>query len=241
MAQPRVTEFTAFPDLDALSHEAARCIVVGAREAALYTGRCSIALSGGSTPRRLYQLLASDEYRDIVPWEVIEWYWGDERCVPPDHPESNYRMAWELMLSKVPVPGGQVHRMPGEAPDPARAARAYEVLLRDRIPDQALDIVLLGIGDDGHTASLFPGHAALEERERLVAHVRGPAHLAVRDRLTLTLPALDRARTILVLVDGAAKRPIVEAMEADMRAAAERYPIARVRNDGQMTVLTSEK
>jgi 6-phosphogluconolactonase/glucosamine-6-phosphate isomerase/deaminase len=146
-------DITVLPDLEAISHEAARWVVVGAREAALFTGRCAIALSGGSTPGRLYELLASEQYRDVVPWDVIEWYWGDERCVPPDHEASNYRLAWDLMLSKAPVPESSTFRMPGEARDHARAARRYENLLRDRLPDLAFDLVLLGIGSDGHTAS----------------------------------------------------------------------------------------
>lgn len=233
-------DITALPDLEAISHEAARWMVVGAREAALFTGRCTIALSGGSTPRRLYELLASEEYREVVPWDVIEWYWGDERCVPPDHDHSNYRMAWDLMLGKAPVPVGNIFRMPGEARDHARAARRYENLLRDRLPDLAFDLVLLGIGSDGHTASLFPRSTALSERERLVLHTRAPKGSDSPDRLTVTFPLLAHARNILVLAAGKSKQPIVNAVVTDPAAAAARYPVARVRTSGHLTWLVDE-
>ncbi|HEU4799377.1 MAG TPA: 6-phosphogluconolactonase [Gemmatimonadales bacterium] len=233
-------DISVLPDLEAISHEAARWVVVGAREAALFTGRCTIALSGGSTPRRLYELLASDEYRDVVPWDVIEWYWGDERCVPPDHEASNYRMAWDVMLGRAPVPESSVFRMPGEARDHVRAARRYENLLRDRLPDLAFDLVLLGIGSDGHTASLFPHSAALSERERLVLHTKAPKGSESPNRLSVTLPLLAHARNILVLAAGRAKRPIVEAVVSSPEAAAARYPIARVRTSGHLTWLVDE-
>lgn len=233
-------DITVLPDLEAISHEAARWVVVGAREAALFTGRCSIALSGGGTPRRLYELLASEEYRDVVPWDVIEWYWGDERCVPPDHEASNYRMAWETMLSRAPVPATSIFRMPGEARDHARAARRYENLLRDRLPDLAFDLVLLGIGSDGHTASLFPRSAALSERERLVLHTRAPKGSESPNRLSVTLPMLTHARNILVLAAGRSKRPIVEAVVANPEAAAAQYPVARVKTSGHLTWLVDQ-
>lgn len=237
MAQSVIPDITVLPDLEAISHEAARWVVVGAREAALFTGRCTIALSGGSTPGRLYELLASEEYRDVVPWDVIEWYWGDERCVPPDHEASNYRMAWDLMLGKAPVPVSNIFRMPGEARDHARAARRYENLVRDRLPDLAFDLVLLGIGTDGHTASLFPRSSALSERERLVLHTRAPGGSESPNRLSVTLPLLAHARNILVLAAGEAKRPIVAAVRDDPDAAATLYPIARVKTSGHLTWL----
>ncbi len=240
MAQPVSPDITVLPDLEAISHEAARWMVVGAREAALFTGRCTVALSGGSTPRRLYQLLASEEYRDVVPWDDIEWYWGDERCVPPDHEASNYRMAWDTMLSRAPVQPGSIFRMPGEATDHARAALRYENLLRDRLPDLAFDLVLLGVGDDGHTASLFPRSTALSERERLVLHTRAPKGSESPDRLSVTLPLLAHARNILVLAAGKSKQPIVNAVLASPELAAARYPVARVKTSGHLTWLVDQ-
>lgn len=232
-------DLSVFEDLAALSHEAARCFVVTAREAVLCTGRCSVALSGGRTPVPLFELLAT-EYRDIMPWEAMDWYWVDERAVPPDHPESNFGLVWDRLLSRVPVAPEAIHRMEGEAANLDRAARRYEATLRTGLPDLTIDLALLGVGDDGHTASLFPGSPVLSEATRLVRHVRGDAALPVPDRLTLTLPALARARTILVLAAGASKRPVVEAIQADPELAAQRYPIARVRAAGHLTWLVDE-
>ncbi len=153
----------------------------------------TVALAGGSTPRRLYQRLAASAF----PWPDTEVFFGDERCVPPDHPDSNFRMASESLLSKV---SARVHRMPGETCD----AGAYESELT-RVFGAAVpefDLVLLGLGEDGHTASLFPGDPALEEKERRVVRVQRPDH----PRLTLTLPVLAAAKVALFLVSGEAKR-----------------------------------
>jgi 6-phosphogluconolactonase len=153
----------------------------------------TLALSGGSTPRPFYEALAAHAY----PWEEVEVFFGDERCVPADHADSNLRMAREALLSKVPA---RVHAMPGDSCD----AEAYEGVLRERFGDgpPSLDLVLLGLGEDGHTASLFPGDPALEERTRWVARVERPDH----PRLTLTLPVLNAARAALFLVAGEGKR-----------------------------------
>jgi 6-phosphogluconolactonase len=236
MAKSVSPEFAVLEDLDALSHEAARVVLLSAREAVICTGRCTIVLAGGATPARLYALLGSDEYRGAMPWDEIEWFWGDERCVPPDDPRSNFRLAHEAMLARVGVPPALMHRMAGEVRPPARAARSYEALIRDRVPDQVFDLVLLGVGEDGHTASLFPGDPALEERERLVVAVTGTGRPVPR-RLTMTLPLFDRARSVLVLAAGAAKRDVVSAVRADPAAAAERYPVARLRPAGHLTWL----
>jgi 6-phosphogluconolactonase len=231
-------EISVLENADAMSHEAARFVMLSTREAVLCTGRCTVALSGGSTPRRLYELLASDEYRGAMPWDEIEWFWSDERCVPPTDPRSNFRLADEAMLQRAGVAPERVHRMQGEL-TPARAALAYEALIRDRVPDHAFDLILLGVGEDGHTASLFPGHPALEERERLVTAVRAEA-VEVRDRITMTLPLLNRARSVLVLAAGASKREIVQSVRADAASAAERFPIARVRPAGHLTWIVDQ-
>ena len=159
-------------------------------------GRFTVALSGGSTPAALYRLLTSPPLADEVDWSRWHVFWGDERCVPPDHPDSNFGMARRTLLDHVPIPPSQVHRMVGEDP-PQQAAADYALALTDALaPDDRLDLALLGIGDDGHTASLFPGTAALEERERFVAANWVP-HLDAY-RITLTLPALNRARSVAV-------------------------------------------
>lgn len=239
MAQPVSPEISVLESLDEVSHEAARFVLLSAREAVLCTGRCTIALAGGSTPRRLYELMASDEYRGALPWEEIEWFWSDERCVPPTDPRSNFRMADEAMLARVGVAPGQVHRMQGEL-TPARAALAYEALVRERVADQVLDLVLLGVGEDGHTASLFPGHPALEERERLVLAVQGAPTREVPERLTMTFPLINRARSVLVLAAGASKRAVVQAVRTDPRSAAERFPVARLRPAGHLTWIVDQ-
>ena len=239
MAERVTPEITVFESLEEASHEAARCLIVAAREAVICTGRAAIALSGGHTPTRLYDLLASEEYRAAVPWDEIDWFWSDERAVPPDSPQSNYRLAWDTMLSRVPVSPSRVFRMPADAEDLDRAARGYEALVRDRVPDLAFDLMLLGVGDDGHTASLFPGHPALEETDRLVISVEGEPSREVRWRMTFTFPLINLSRTVLILADGAAKRPIIDAIREGGDAAAE-YPVSRVRPAGHLTWLVGD-
>ena len=213
------------PDPEALAHEAARRVVAIAREASAENGECSLVLTGGSTPRRLYELLAGEPYRSEMPWEAIDWFWGDERCVPPDDARSNFRLARETLLAKVPAERMRVHRIEGEAP-PDLAALAYEGVVREIVPDGGFDLVLLGAGADGHTASLFPGHSALHERERWVLPVHERRADPVPDRVTMTFALLHRARATLVLAAGAAKRAVVHAVRTDPAAAARLYPAA---------------
>jgi 6-phosphogluconolactonase len=165
-------------------------------------GAASIALSGGRTPEELYRRLA---LRDEVPWDRVDVYWGDERGVPHDDPRSNYRMARECLLDHVPVRRERVHAMPTHLPSLERGASEYERLLRERFAGEwpRFDLVLLGIGEDGHTASLFPHAPALEEARRWVVAASAPVE--PRGRLTLTLPALTHARTISVLAAGPSK------------------------------------
>lgn len=173
----------------------------------------SLALSGGSTPRVLYRCLAED-YRDSLPWARIDIYWSDERYVPHNDPRSNYRTAREMLLDHVPVSPARVHPMPTDLADPDEAARRYEAIL-----PPSFDLVLLGLGGDGHTASLFPGSGALDETRRLV--VASEAPVEPRVRLTLTFPALNGAEAIFFLVTGADKAPA-------MRRIAKESPNPRV-------------
>ncbi len=175
-----------------------------ASQAVSRSGRFTVALSGGSTPRSMFSLLASGAVPG-VPWERICFFWGDERHVPPNHPDSNYRMANQAMLSKVPVRPENIFRIPAENPNAAYAASAYEDTLRKSFGVKAgefprFDLILLGMGPDGHTASLFPGSPALQETKRIfVAN-----HVAKlnTDRFTLTFPALNHARRVMFLVSG---------------------------------------
>jgi 6-phosphogluconolactonase len=199
-------------DPEAVSRVAATEFLRSARASIQRSGRFAVALSGGSTPKQLYELLASAEFRDRVPWANIHFFWGDERHVPPTHPNSNYRMAYEAMLSKVPVPAANIHRVPAEDPDAKRAAQAYEDELRrsfqlksDQLP--GFDLVLLGMGGDGHTASLFPGTSALVEAARLVVAVW--VQKLNEFRITLTLPVLNAAALVLFLVVGQEKAEVL--------------------------------
>lgn len=201
-------------------------------------GSCAVCLSGGKTPEPVYRALAAGS---SVEWGRVDVYFGDERAVPPDHPQSNYRMVYSALLSRVPVPARQIHRMEAERPDRDASAREYERALPGR-----LDVLLLGMGSDGHTASLFPGSAALDERYRLVVPVVGPTPPA--ERLTITAPVIEAARRVAVLAVGAGKAgPVALALTGPIspkeipvqlaragcwfldRAAAARLPERRVR------------
>lgn len=189
-----------------------------AAEAVREKGSFAVALSGGSTPRGLYALLAREESDPVgtrIPWQQIRFFWGDERHVPPDHPDSNYRLAYEALLSKVPVPAGYIHRIPAERPDPSEAAEEYARTLQEHVGlgDGGLprfDLVLLGMGPDGHTASLFSGSAAVHERARLVV---APWIEKLRTyRITLTPPVLNNAACVLFLVAGPDKADTLHAV-----------------------------
>jgi 6-phosphogluconolactonase len=198
-----------FPDVEALSKAAADEFVRYAGEAVAVRGRFTVALSGGSTPKKLYQLLASEPYRTQIDWGRVEFFWGDERCVPPDDKDSNYRMAREAMLEHLPIPAEHIHRMEAERSDRDAAARDYEAVLARvfGVPSggepPAIDLVLMGMGPCGHTASLFPHTKALDENRRWVV----PNHVPQlhTDRMTMTRPILNRGRFVLFLVAGADK------------------------------------
>jgi 6-phosphogluconolactonase len=219
-----------------LSAAAAEEVVHAAEEAVAARGRFTIALSGGSTPRNLFTLLATNA-RSTLPWDRMFFFWGDERHVPPTDVESNYRMADETMLSKIPVAAGNIFRVAAENPDAAAAAGAYEQTLRKFFALESgqvprFDLILLGMGPDGHTASLFPGTAALQEKTRLV--VANWVDKLKTSRITLTLPVLNAARCVAFLVSGTDKADALKAvLEGD--APGEQYPSKLVKpNDGKL-------
>ncbi len=174
----------------------------GAMNTALNQGSCSIALAGGNTPRPVYSLLASQPLVDQVDWTRVSVYWGDERAVPTDSPDSNYGMARDVLLSKVPVPATHIHRMEAERADIEAAARDY-----DRQLPEALDVLVLGVGPDGHTASIFPGSPLLKETRRVVAITDSPK--PPPRRLTITPPVIKAARAIVVVATGADKAKVI--------------------------------
>ncbi len=191
-------------------------------------------LAGGETPRPVYQALADPPVSGKFPWHRVHWFWGDERCVPHDHPASNYRMVREALILRAPVPAGNVHPIPTEKMSPQRAALAYENELKrfyggDRLdPARPMfDVTVLGLGTDGHTASLFPGHAALREQRRWSVAVIGATP---EPRITLTIPVLDSSRELAVLVAGESKRQILQRMRSGDRA----LPAGRIRPVGRL-------
>jgi 6-phosphogluconolactonase len=217
-------------DLESLSHRVADWMLDLARAK---DGIFVVALCGGSTPQRLYELLAGPPYRDLFPWSRTHWFWGDERFVPSGDALSNYRMAREALLSRVPVPPANIHLIPTEDIGPEAAASTYERMLKSFYGAEELDparplfdVVLLGLGTDGHTASLFPGSAVLEERDRWVAAVVGVSQQA---RITLTYPALESSRHVAFLVAGEEKRAIF----SRLRRGDEDFPAARLNPSGE--------
>lgn len=198
-----------FDSAAGLARAAAESFAAAAEAAITGRGRFAVALAGGSTPRPVYELLASEPYRSRIEWRRVHLFWGDERCVPPAHPRSNFRMARRAFISRVPVPPRNVHRIRGELGSKAAAAE-YEHELHEFCDGEApcFDLVHLGLGDDGHTASLFPFDLpVLHERERRVCPV---IHLPGGEpRVTLTLPVLNAAACVEFLVAGAAKAPMV--------------------------------
>jgi 6-phosphogluconolactonase len=199
--------------INELFRRGAEEFVFAAKEAIAARGSFTVALSGGSTPKGLFSLLATEEQlRSNVQWDKIDFFWGDERHVPPDNAESNYRMANESLLSKVPVDPARVRRIKGELVDTQAAATDYERALRSRFGDQlpSFDLVFLGMGPDGHTASLFPGTKALHATNRLV--VSNWVGKFATDRITMTAPVLNNAASILFLVGGDDKAPALKSV-----------------------------
>ncbi len=216
------------PDLEALVSAAAEVISAAAVQAVQQSGRFALALSGGHTPQPLHRLLATPAWRDRVPWERTRVFWGDERCVPFDDDRNNASHAIDDLLAHVPV--GQVHRI-DTVRDPADAAARYEETLRDTLGEPpCLDLVLLGIGDDGHTASLFPGSPLLDEDARWVATAPPPRADEVA-RVTLTIPALGAARRLVFLVSGEVKAGVLRAVQDGTD-----LPAARVANAARSTL-----
>jgi 6-phosphogluconolactonase len=213
MATPETAQIMRVADASALAQKAAVIFQHAAQESIAQRGGCAVALSGGSTPKAMFALLASEPYRSAINWARVYLFWGDERCVPPAHAESNYRMTNEALLAHVAVPPSNVFRIAGEL-DPATAARAYAAQLRQFFPADPVprfDLVLLGMGADGHTASLFPGTAALHAAEDAVVVANYVEKLQTH-RITLTAATINHARAIVFLVSGADKAATLQAV-----------------------------
>jgi 6-phosphogluconolactonase len=219
-----------FPDSAAVAHHVADWITSAALEA---KDTFRVSLSGGSTPKALYGLLASDEFKSRFPWQRVSWYWGDERFVPYDSPDSNYRMTREAMFDKAPVPAENIHPVPVDG-TPEEAAQRYERTLQQAYEATTLDparplfdVTLLGLGPDGHTASLLPGEPVLEERKRWVAAV---SHGRPEVRITMTYPVIESSRRVAFLVCGPEKATIFRIIQGG----GSDVPAARVRPVGEL-------
>jgi 6-phosphogluconolactonase len=226
-----MTSFTVLPDAAAVCLATADRFVEVARESIAERGIFRVSLSGGSTPKTVYPLLLEPQRRDAIDWARVEFFWGDERSVPPDHPESNFGVAYQMLIAQLPnVRPERIHRMPAEAPDIDAAALSYESELRlafgargDDPP--AFDFMWLGMGPDGHTASLFPGSKALDETERWVLGNWAPA--LETWRMTLTFPVLLASRHVVIAATGANKADALRSI----RAGGSDLPAARVDGD----------
>lgn len=215
-----------WPSVDLAAVRGAELFLEGARRAMDERGRFTVAVSGGSSPAPLFRRIAEQAPASGIDWGAVHIFWADERCVPPDHQDSNFRMAYELLLSRLPAPGPVVHRIAGELP-PHEAALRYEEELSRTFTDGGLpvfDMIFLGVGSDGHTASLFPECEARGSVERTAIAVY--VEKTASRRVTLTLPVINNARRVVFLVTGSGKADIVaEILEGKDRA---RYPAARV-------------
>ena len=229
---------------EAVAHAALRLFVSAAEKSVADRGSFSVALAGGGTPRKLYQLLAKGPATQPREWP-FDWakvfiFFGDERCVPPDHPDSNFGMAEAELLSKVPIPKANVFRMRGEI-DPNEAAKEYGLMLKERFGDGGLDLALLGMGGDGHTASLFPHTEAVKEtKHRCIAHFVENSTTGRSWRITLTVPFLNQSAEVLILVDGSSKAQALKEV-LDGPRDPERLPIQLIQPAGKVIWIVDEE
>ncbi len=234
-------DLRVYSDAGQLARAAAELFVNTATESIEARGRFRVALSGGTTPRRLYKLLATSAFSSRVDWGRVEIFWGDERYVPGNDPDSNYRMTAEALLQHVPVPAANIHRVPTEISPPAAAASAYEKEIRQSFGDASsipqFDLIYLGLGTNGHTASLFPHSPALREQSRLVlADFVGEVN---GWRITMSAPLLNRGRTVAFLVEGPEKAEVLRDVLLGP-VDAERLPAQLVSPEGKLLWMVDE-
>ena len=235
-------EIRTHSSLEDLSRAAAEYICEIAERAIKVRGIFTFVLSGGTTPRLLYEDLTKEPYASRVDWQHTHLFWGDERCVPPDNPDSNFSLAYETLISKVDVPPANIHRIPARAGSPQAAAEEYEKTLREFFQAAAesdsiisfpsFDLVLLGMGLDGHTASLFPGDAALGEKTSWVVAVEGTSASPPVPRITLTFPVINEAKCVLFLASGSSKLQVLQEILNNPHTVT--YPAAQVQPSGKL-------
>ena len=235
-------EIRTYPGLPELSFAAAEFIAEQAETNTTERGIFTLVLSGGTTPRPLYEHLATSPFVNRVDWRQTHLFWGDERFLPPDHSDSNFALAYRALISKIDIPSRNVHRIPTESDSPQKIAKNYEEELRRFFQSTyqseydsyfpSFDVILLGLGEDGHTASLFPGDAVLEERERWVAAVDGTSGSPAVPRITLTFPVINQSRCAVFLASGQDKREVFQEIVTCRETAS--YPAARVKPSGRL-------
>ena len=230
-----------FSSLDELSRAAAELIVERAGRCIRDKGVFTLVLSGGSTPRPLYELLSTPLYAEKLDWQKVHLFWGDERNVEPDSLDSNFNMAHQAMVSKVPIPPENIHRIPAGNRTAEAAAEEYEAMLRrffsmsaDKNAFPCFDLILLGMGKDGHTASLFPGSPALDEKRKWVLAVDPPDLSPRVARITLTLPVINNGASVLFLVSGSEKQDVLRSILHSPDRAQPSYPAAEVKPSGSL-------
>lgn len=241
-------EIHRYPSLEDLSRAAAEYISEIAEEAIKQRGIFTFVLSGGTTPRLLYEELNKEPYLSRVDWQHTHLFWGDERCVPSDNPDSNFSLAFQTLISRVDVPPSNIHSIPATIGSPQAVAKEYENTLREFfhpsvesdsiISFPSFDLILLGMGVDGHIASLFPGDAALEERTSWVVAVEGSSASPPVPRITLTLPVINEAKYVLFLVSGSKKREVFHQVLDNPGTSV--YPAARVEPSGRLLWFVDE-
>jgi 6-phosphogluconolactonase len=231
-----------------LSRSAAEFISKYAQECVTKRNIFSLVLSGGNTPKLLYEYWAHPPFSYEMPWSRTHLFWGDERYVPKDNPASNYFMAHQAFIPKVNIPSENIHCLPAEVKPPMNTAKDYEKILREFFSSQtdfasakeelfpSFDLILLGIGEDGHVASLFPRNPVLEEKKLWVEAVCAPIGISPRERITLTLPLINRAACVIFLVSGSAKRKVLQAIVDNPQDTS--YPATRVHPVGRLICFT---
>ena len=232
MAESGSPDVRVFSDLHKASQALAERLVEAAKDVLTTKDTFSMALSGGKTPRSLYALLAG-EYSNDISWERVHLFWGDERCVPQESKDSNFAMAYKALISEVPLPSQNVHRIPAEINPAGKVAGNYERMMQEFFkPEEEdsflFDAMILGVGEDGHTASLFPRSSALVEKSHWVLAVNAPSSFSPQKRITLTFPLINRSRSIFFLASGAKKREVVREILRNPETSRRLYPAAMI-------------
>ena len=224
-----------FDSIGEMSEATAKLVAKVAKEAIKEQGKFSLVISGGRSPVRLFELLAS-EYLEKIEWGRTHIFWADERCVQPGNKESNYTLAYNLFISKLVIPETNIHRIPAELKPSVEAARFYEEKILEFFDgkEPSFDMIILGIGEDGHTASLFPGDEILFENERLVAAVKAPEYAVIENRITMTLPLINRSENVVFITSESEKKKVLDSIFNDNDKAQALYPAALVCPKGEL-------